>query len=220
MSPGRVDRNRIAASRQTGVGSRRGAANRTRRASLPRCLRADRVRERHRLNFIGGQGDPRLAPRGLAATGQAPQSGSRPRLFPDAPPGDGNRAGREGSRGGLISWFHPASTRVLPPKEEGFAGIRQAVTGCGAAKRRDLARVERAPEAAAWQWSAAPVGRRLQPESRAETQGLGSDREKRVGADGGGVGQIGATGSSGFWVWLPGMDSNHDSRLQRPLSYH
>jgi hypothetical protein len=21
-------------------------------------------------------------------------------------------------------------------------------------------------------------------------------------------------------VWLPGMDSNHDSRLQRPLSYH
>jgi hypothetical protein len=20
--------------------------------------------------------------------------------------------------------------------------------------------------------------------------------------------------------WLPGMDSNHDSRLQRPLSYH
>ena len=21
-------------------------------------------------------------------------------------------------------------------------------------------------------------------------------------------------------AWLPGMDSNHDSRLQRPLSYH
>jgi hypothetical protein len=21
-------------------------------------------------------------------------------------------------------------------------------------------------------------------------------------------------------IWLPGMDSNHDSRLQRPLSYH
>jgi len=21
-------------------------------------------------------------------------------------------------------------------------------------------------------------------------------------------------------LWLPGMDSNHDSRLQRPLSYH
>ena len=21
-------------------------------------------------------------------------------------------------------------------------------------------------------------------------------------------------------VWLPDMDSNHDSRLQRPLSYH
>jgi len=24
----------------------------------------------------------------------------------------------------------------------------------------------------------------------------------------------------GFQDWLPGMDSNHDSRLQRPLSYH
>jgi hypothetical protein len=23
-----------------------------------------------------------------------------------------------------------------------------------------------------------------------------------------------------FKGWLPGMDSNHDSRLQRPLSYH
>jgi hypothetical protein len=23
-----------------------------------------------------------------------------------------------------------------------------------------------------------------------------------------------------YLVWLPGMDSNHDSRLQRPLSYH
>jgi hypothetical protein len=23
-----------------------------------------------------------------------------------------------------------------------------------------------------------------------------------------------------FGIWLPGMDSNHDSRLQRPLSYH
>ena len=23
-----------------------------------------------------------------------------------------------------------------------------------------------------------------------------------------------------FEDWLPGMDSNHDSRLQRPLSYH
>ena len=23
-----------------------------------------------------------------------------------------------------------------------------------------------------------------------------------------------------FAIWLPGMDSNHDSRLQRPLSYH
>jgi hypothetical protein len=23
-----------------------------------------------------------------------------------------------------------------------------------------------------------------------------------------------------FKEWLPGMDSNHDSRLQRPLSYH
>ena len=23
-----------------------------------------------------------------------------------------------------------------------------------------------------------------------------------------------------LWMWLPGMDSNHDSRLQRPLSYH
>lgn len=23
-----------------------------------------------------------------------------------------------------------------------------------------------------------------------------------------------------FEEWLPGMDSNHDSRLQRPLSYH
>ena len=29
-------------------------------------------------------------------------------------------------------------------------------------------------------------------------------------------------GGSGqrFEDWLPGMDSNHDSRLQRPLSYH
>ena len=26
--------------------------------------------------------------------------------------------------------------------------------------------------------------------------------------------------SWGRKVWLPGMDSNHDSRLQRPLSYH
>ena len=29
------------------------------------------------------------------------------------------------------------------------------------------------------------------------------------------------TGSGGeMEIWLPGMDSNHDSRLQRPLSYH
>ena len=29
------------------------------------------------------------------------------------------------------------------------------------------------------------------------------------------------TGSgSELGIWLPGMDSNHDSRLQRPLSYH
>ena len=26
--------------------------------------------------------------------------------------------------------------------------------------------------------------------------------------------------SWGYRNWLPGMDSNHDSRLQRPLSYH
>ncbi len=26
--------------------------------------------------------------------------------------------------------------------------------------------------------------------------------------------------SSKVELWLPGMDSNHDSRLQRPLSYH
>jgi site-specific DNA recombinase len=26
--------------------------------------------------------------------------------------------------------------------------------------------------------------------------------------------------NAGIGVWLPGMDSNHDSRLQRPLSYH
>jgi hypothetical protein len=32
----------------------------------------------------------------------------------------------------------------------------------------------------------------------------------------------GAKGASGPQLedWLPGMDSNHDSRLQRPLSYH
>lgn len=29
-----------------------------------------------------------------------------------------------------------------------------------------------------------------------------------------------ATSSAEFEKWLPGMDSNHDSRLQRPLSYH
>ncbi len=29
-----------------------------------------------------------------------------------------------------------------------------------------------------------------------------------------------ATSSAEFENWLPGMDSNHDSRLQRPLSYH
>jgi hypothetical protein len=28
------------------------------------------------------------------------------------------------------------------------------------------------------------------------------------------------TKNRNFKVWLPGMDSNHDSRLQRPLSYH
>ena len=27
-------------------------------------------------------------------------------------------------------------------------------------------------------------------------------------------------GESSEMTWLPGMDSNHDSRLQRPLSYH
>jgi hypothetical protein len=27
-------------------------------------------------------------------------------------------------------------------------------------------------------------------------------------------------GGRNFKEWLPGMDSNHDSRLQRPLSYH
>jgi hypothetical protein len=33
---------------------------------------------------------------------------------------------------------------------------------------------------------------------------------------------IKGNGGSGqrFEDWLPGMDSNHDSRLQRPLSYH
>ena len=31
--------------------------------------------------------------------------------------------------------------------------------------------------------------------------------------------EIGGSGSD-FGIWLPGMDSNHDSRLQRPLSYH
>ena len=29
-----------------------------------------------------------------------------------------------------------------------------------------------------------------------------------------------AGSGSEFGIWLPGMDSNHDSRLQRPLSYH
>ena len=29
-----------------------------------------------------------------------------------------------------------------------------------------------------------------------------------------------AQNSAGNEIWLPGMDSNHDSRLQRPLSYH
>ena len=32
-------------------------------------------------------------------------------------------------------------------------------------------------------------------------------------------GEIGAE-KPNLEVWLPGMDSNHDSRLQRPLSYH
>ena len=31
--------------------------------------------------------------------------------------------------------------------------------------------------------------------------------------------ELGA-GNQGLGGWLPGMDSNHDSRLQRPLSYH
>ena len=30
----------------------------------------------------------------------------------------------------------------------------------------------------------------------------------------------GGGSAGGFENWLPGMDSNHDSRLQRPLSYH
>jgi hypothetical protein len=34
-------------------------------------------------------------------------------------------------------------------------------------------------------------------------------REKEFGGSGGDI-----------EIWLPGMDSNHDSRLQRPLSYH
>ena len=29
-----------------------------------------------------------------------------------------------------------------------------------------------------------------------------------------------AGSGSEMGIWLPGMDSNHDSRLQRPLSYH
>lgn len=39
-----------------------------------------------------------------------------------------------------------------------------------------------------------------QQSSRKETENVGSGRE--------------------LGIWLPGMDSNHDSRLQRPLSYH
>ena len=38
------------------------------------------------------------------------------------------------------------------------------------------------------------------------------------GADGGNNGDGTKNGLNENW--LPGMDSNHDSRLQRPLSYH
>jgi hypothetical protein len=45
---------------------------------------------------------------------------------------------------------------------------------------------------------------------------LGYRREGRHG----GCQQNRAVESSRLKGWLPGMDSNHDSRLQRPLSYH
>ncbi len=37
---------------------------------------------------------------------------------------------------------------------------------------------------------------------------------------GGGDEAMSGTKNGQFENWLPGMDSNHDSRLQRPLSYH
>lgn len=45
---------------------------------------------------------------------------------------------------------------------------------------------------------------------------LGYRREVRQG----GCQRNRAVESSRLKEWLPGMDSNHDSRLQRPLSYH
>ena len=49
------------------------------------------------------------------------------------------------------------------------------------------------------------------------TYPLGGSRERRLSARNG-ISQIAEIWNNNNW--LPDMDSNHDSRLQRPLSYH
>ncbi len=57
-----------------------------------------------------------------------------------------------------------------------------------------------------------PRGRK--PQETCEMWAIWVDAGKAV------LSKISRPGVETRMLWLPGMDSNHDSRLQRPLSYH